>query len=209
MIPKVSQLLLAARQKKRIDLEKASADLRIQIKFLRALETADFKIFSTAVQTEGFLKNYARYLGLAPEEVLAFYRRDLVPDFFAKSLLKSAPGRRNLVTPERFTFFSLLVLLIIFALYLFGQYRSFWQAPPLTVEVPKGDVQIKDLQVTIRGRTCPDCQVSLNDQKVNVSPEGKFVTSLSLRDGVNQLTVVAQSRAGRETTVTRTVTVLK
>ena len=55
-------------------LEEAEAATRIRPRFLEALEAGDFAVFSGGeVQVRGFLRIYARYLGLPPDEVLARY----------------------------------------------------------------------------------------------------------------------------------------
>jgi cytoskeletal protein RodZ len=64
--------LRQAREAKGSTLEEAADATRIRPRFLEALETGDFTIFSVGeVQIRGFLRIYARYLDLSPEEILA------------------------------------------------------------------------------------------------------------------------------------------
>jgi hypothetical protein len=58
---------------KGFDLHDAAQQTRISIQYLRALEQEDFAKLPGEVFVRGFLKNYARFLGLPEEEVLKKY----------------------------------------------------------------------------------------------------------------------------------------
>lgn len=63
--------LRQTREAKEISLVEAEADTRIKECYLRALETNDWAALPTPVQAQGFLRNYATYLGLDEEQVMA------------------------------------------------------------------------------------------------------------------------------------------
>ena len=68
--------LLAARERKGVDLYRAERDTKIRARYLAALERGDYRELPGAVYTKGFLRNYALYLGLDPDEVLLQWRRE-------------------------------------------------------------------------------------------------------------------------------------
>lgn len=68
--------LKEAREQKGITLAKASEDTRISKKFLESLEKEDYRIFPAEVYLKGFLRIYAQYLGLNPEEALEEYEKN-------------------------------------------------------------------------------------------------------------------------------------
>ena len=68
--------LLAAREAKGVDLYRAERDTKIRARYLGALERGDYRELPGAVYTKGFLRNYALYLGLDPDEVLVQWRRE-------------------------------------------------------------------------------------------------------------------------------------
>lgn len=207
MLPKVSQVLLKTRQSKYLTLDQVAKSLKIQTKFLKALESGDFNLFSSDVQIQGFLKNYAAYLGLNALDVLAFYRRDF-GDLKSKDLTTTDLTKRiTLLTPHKVTVFIVLLLFVFFAAYLFNAYQNFSRAPLLVLENPAGDALVRTLQVDVRGFTCPTCALSINGQAVGVDAAGKFSANLALRGGTNQLTVVAVSRAGKESKIVRNIVV--
>src|SRR6185503_20610322 len=68
--------LYAARERKGVDLYRAERDTKIRARYLAALERGDYRELPGAVYTKGFLRNYALYLGLDPDEVLLQWRRE-------------------------------------------------------------------------------------------------------------------------------------
>jgi len=67
----VGQILRDAREAQSITLEDAAARLRLMQRQVEAMETDDFVSLDPPVFARGFVRNYARLLGLAPEALLA------------------------------------------------------------------------------------------------------------------------------------------
>src|SRR6184192_1225130 len=74
--PALPERLLAARERKGVDLYRAERDTKIRARYLGALERGDYRELPGAVYTKGFLRNYAMYLGLDAEDVLRQWRRE-------------------------------------------------------------------------------------------------------------------------------------
>lgn len=67
----VGQILRDAREAQGITLDAAAARLRLMHRQVEAMETDDFESLGQPVFARGFVRNYARLLGLAPEALLA------------------------------------------------------------------------------------------------------------------------------------------
>jgi hypothetical protein len=65
--------LRRSREARKQDLEDVVRSLRIRRRYLQALEMGDYEALPGPIQARGFLRNYARYLGLSVEDVLARY----------------------------------------------------------------------------------------------------------------------------------------
>ena len=65
--------LRAAREVRGLDLRDAAQQTRISISYLKAIEDEDFSKLPGEVFVRGFLKNYARFLGLPDDEVMKRY----------------------------------------------------------------------------------------------------------------------------------------
>ncbi|GAB4270266.1 MAG: DUF4115 domain-containing protein [Candidatus Promineifilaceae bacterium] len=70
----LGQILRQARENKGLTLAQAEDATRINARFLEALETGDYTVLPTPVHVRGFLRNYARFLGLDPEPLLERYQ---------------------------------------------------------------------------------------------------------------------------------------
>ncbi len=69
-------VLIRAREARGLTLEDAERDTRISRRYLQALEAEQFEVIPAPVYARGFLRSYASYLGLDPQEVLALFPRD-------------------------------------------------------------------------------------------------------------------------------------
>jgi len=77
-VDKLGRRLREAREAKGSTLEEAEAATRIRAHFLESLEAGDFAAFGGGdVQVRGFLRIYARYLELSPEDVLGRYSAEV------------------------------------------------------------------------------------------------------------------------------------
>jgi cytoskeleton protein RodZ len=63
--------LRRAREEQEISLAEAEKATRIKASYLKALEVNDWAAMPTDVQARGFLRNYAVYLGLDPDDVMS------------------------------------------------------------------------------------------------------------------------------------------
>jgi transcriptional regulator with XRE-family HTH domain len=69
----VGNLLREARQEKGVGLNEVAAATRIKASFLSALEDGDYSLLPGPAYITGFLRNYAAYLGLHPDDVVQEY----------------------------------------------------------------------------------------------------------------------------------------
>src|SRR5258708_11561806 len=90
----VGKILQERRQEKLITLEEVEKHIKIRKELLQALEADDFDKLPPATFVQGFIKNYAKFLGLDANKLLALFRRDyesskhppLVLESFSKPL---------------------------------------------------------------------------------------------------------------------------
>jgi cytoskeletal protein RodZ len=69
----VGEYLKRERESRRVTLEEISKSTRISRPYLEALERNDFRFFSRTDYIHGFLRGYARHIGLDPGEVIKRY----------------------------------------------------------------------------------------------------------------------------------------
>ena len=69
----IGHILREARENRGLTLEDAQANTRINARYLAALESGQYSALPTPVHARGFLRNYARFLGLDPQPLLDRY----------------------------------------------------------------------------------------------------------------------------------------
>ena len=75
----LGEMLRKAREAKGLSLEQVEEATKIIRSYLQALEDEEFDRLPAPVYVKGFLKNYASYLGLDPQEVLSLYSASTAP----------------------------------------------------------------------------------------------------------------------------------
>lgn len=188
------------------DVERAT---KIREKYIRALEADDFRQLPSPSYAKGFVRNYAEFLGLSSDAIMAFFRRQTTEVTKASLIPKGVadPLNKPLVhlTPGRFVGILVGVLLLLFFAYLGNQYIRTRQAPPLTVDTPKNNEIVKEGRVVVEGKTDPDASVTINGVSTIVRDDGRFYDRVQVEAGVNKITVTSTSRFGIVTSVVREV----
>jgi cytoskeleton protein RodZ len=70
----IGEKLRLARERNNLTIDQVARETHVAKRFLKALEDEDFSVFPGETYAMGFLRNYAEYLGLDAEELIAIYR---------------------------------------------------------------------------------------------------------------------------------------
>jgi cytoskeletal protein RodZ len=197
--------LLAAREAKGVDLYRAERDTKIRARYLGALERGDYRELPGAVYTKGFLRNYALYLGLDPEEVLVQWRRERGDGGAQGEPTINVP--KPLSAPRKgFTFSigllvaaALTVGVLLFIGYLGFQVMRFSRPPEVAVTDPVSAVTVVDdtaTAYTLRGTSDPGATVSITiaggqPLLTTASAAGTWSADVELRRGKNTFSISA------------------
>lgn len=212
------KLLHDERKKKGLDIEHVALSIKIRKDYLNAIESDDFSVFESPVYAKGFIKLYARFLGLDEETVMALYRRFVDIDEKSKgtAVLKTnnrVPKFNFVITSKTLAIGAIIAVLLIIFGYLLLQVYYFQKPPNLQISMPTDEkTETENRIITVGGYTDVGASILVNDSMVNVDEKGYFETDVVLRLGDNVIIVKAvyQDTVGRETTeqiyVTRTGT---
>ncbi len=204
--PSLPERLLAARERKGVDLYRAERDTKIRARYLAALEHGEYAELPGAVYTKGFLRNYALYLGLDPEDVIRQWKRERGDTQVAAEPVLAVP--KPLAAPRQGLTFSpvlivaglLTVLIAAFAVYMGVQLVRFSKPPTLALTNPPQaviDVGEDTTTYQLRGTTIPGATVTViaagREQPYRVSADdtGRWVADVDLRRGRNQFDIAA------------------
>ena len=206
----IGPILKAARSECGLTLDEVARRTRIRVEFLQAIEDERFDALPKGPFAAGFIRTYAREVGLNPERSAAVYRRD----FGARASSQLMPS--GVVSPIRkHTWFSVtpqfvgaLFIGLVIAGFLLFQISTLNQPPPLLVSEPQANQEVRS-PVVVRGQTATDCVVRVQGQAVAVDQDGNFTTNVTLSQGGASITVDSTNRKGKTRVVQRSVQVVQ
>ncbi len=225
-VKSVGSLLEERRVSLGICLERVSSDTNIKQGYLEAVEKSDTERLPADVYVRGFLKTYSEYLRLNSVELLEQWDRE-------RGIAKHLEASKNPMHPARVgqinksrgkgfrTFKPLLpkirftplvirtglVALVLLAgfLYLTLAVTSLTRQPVLTLDEPASDKQVDESSMVFVGATDPTARLTINDQSIFVDEQGKFRETISLKAGLNEVTIKASNKLGHTATLTRLI----
>jgi len=206
LTPSLPDRLVAARERKGVDLARAERDTKIRARYLAAIERGDYRELPGAVYTKGFLRNYAIYLNLDPEDVLRQWRRER-GDQLPTEPVVVAP-KAILETPRPLTFSPSVVVaammtvaVVFFGIYLASQLMRFAKPPTLEVVSPASAVvEAPESATTYRleGTATAGATVTIAvgpsqppTYRVTALSDGTWSVSVDVRRGTNQFYIDA------------------
>lgn len=205
----VGQMLKEEREKGFYTLEEVEKATKIRKELLEALEQGQYQKLPPPTFTQGFIRNYGRFLGLNQEKLLAIFRREFSeiknPPRILESFSNPMDKKKFHLTPGKILVGVVLGLIITFFAYLWFEYRFLVGAPFLEVEQPIDQQNVSSEEITVVGRTDLEAKVTINNQEIQVDQNGRFSQLLKLSSNVNNIVVTATLASGKPTTIQRTV----
>jgi cytoskeletal protein RodZ len=195
--------LYAARERKGVDLYRAERDTKIRARYLAALERGEYRELPGDVYTKGFLRNYALYLGLDPEEVVAQWRRERGEAVQPRQVLAvpkpiAQPRRRLQFSPGVVVAALLTVLIVAVGVYLGVQVMRFAKPPTLAVTSPReASITLDEdaTKYTLQGTSIPGATITIElaggTRQVSADSTGFWSQEIELRRGKNQFRIDA------------------
>ncbi|MGA2911070.1 MAG: helix-turn-helix domain-containing protein [Candidatus Levyibacteriota bacterium] len=199
---KSGEKLQQARIEKGLNLEDVAKATKIKSQFLSYIEEGNYQKLPSASYAYGFVRNYARYLGLSDQEILALFRREFDEDKAYRVLPKGLEERTEFPIVRfkaKQTIFLCAIAFILLAGYLLFQYRDAFLNPPLTISSPKNMSSITSSQVTVSGQTDPNATVYVEKNAVSVDENGNFQKVITVFPGITTITVRVVNRFSKET----------
>jgi cytoskeletal protein RodZ len=219
--PGLPDRLAAARERKGVDLVRAERDTKIRVRYLSALERGDYRDLPGAVYTKGFLRNYAIYLGLDPEDVLRQWRRERGDQVGPEPIIVpprplDEPARPLRFSPSIVVAALLTVGVVLFFVYLSSQLLRYSKPPELTVSNPATAVYAVDEATTsfrlagtaTAGSTITITAAGSEPIRVTALASGEWSYQVDLRRGQNRFDIDAVNpETGKTSESPRTVVI--
>lgn len=194
----VASILKQNREQRGFSLDEVAKTTKIPKKYLDAFESEKYTSYPTEPYCSLHVKNYARFLGLNEENILALFRRDYA-SFQKKQSMPRSMGN-DILTPQRLFQAGVVLIIMFFVGYLVASYFKYNQSPKLAVTWPKSNPTSSS--ILIEGVTSSDATIRVNQELVIVN-DGRFSKEIFLSQGQNQVTVESKGRNGKTTTASQ------
>ena len=207
---RIGEKLREERIRKGFTLEEVSKATKIRYSFLSALERGSYKDLPSGTYAYGFVRNYAKFLGLPEEEMLALFKREYDEEKILKVLPEGLVGDKDFPLHRiRFANTLKIVILVftVFLLYMLFQYRYAIFNPPLDISSPKENSIISSQTILVIGKTDSNATVYVNNEIVSLDDEGNFKKSISVFPGKVKITIKAINKFKKTTIVERNIEV--
>lgn len=207
---RIGQKFYEERIKRGLTLQDIARATKIRTVFLSAIEKGDYQKLPSGSYTQGFIRNYAEYLGLPKRETLALFRREfddqkaykVLPDGFSK-------GKEFSVNRFKLQEMSVAIILLFFLAltYIVFQYRYAIINPPLEVYLPRENSLVSSTEITVSGKTDLNALVYINNSPISLNKEGVFKKTIDLFPGKRTIIIKSINRFGKETVLERHINI--
>ena len=211
---RLGDALRTQREQMGVTLEQAAEDTRIRAKFLQAIESGDYQSLPGTVYTKGFLRNYAEYLSLDPDEMFALYtgERDGTEPARTFAPMKPLVKRSFIFTPAVLVPVAVLAGVLLFVAYIYYQFTNFAVAPHVDIVDPPGDAISQLAEYTVKGKANPDGRITVRVlpgqdtiNEIRPARDGTFSVTVPLKPGPNHVEVQVLDPTGKLAQTTRTI----
>lgn len=209
----VSEQLRSSRQAKKIKLSLIAKKINVNEKYLTALEKGEYEKLPSGVYGKNFLREYALFLGLDYKKLALDFEAEIntlepkrQKELFSKQVVKK---RYLLAMPKilkNILIFSIICVCFIYLGYRLGKIIS---PPMLIIDSPTADLTTDQTSLELIGRTEAEASLTINGQTVLTDKNGGFSQTISLKNGVNIITITANKKHSRGHTIIRQVLVKK
>lgn len=192
----VGEILKKNRLEKNLSLDDVEKATKIRKKFLAQIEENNW-YFASRIYVEGIVKNYARFLGLNHQKIIAFLRRDYDNKDeinFRKKLSSS------FLDVDREKIFKTIFLVIFFmVLVYFGyQLKKYLTPPKIIILSPKKTTFVNEEKIQIVGETLPGSEINIFGNKIYPDKQGRFTFDLPLTKEKNQVVIEVTGPNGKK-----------
>lgn len=198
----VGEILQTERIRKNLSLKDIEKKIKIREKFLYAVEQNDWKIFSSKIYISGIIRNYSAILGLNPEKMLAFFRREYArkEDIGFKKRISSKH-----LTPQTRRYYVILISFVslLFCIYFGYEIYRYLSPPKVEILSPVDTSFRKENKIRVIGKTEKEAVITIFGDRIYQNKEGVFRYDFPLKTGKNILTIEVIGANGKKNIIRR------
>ena len=201
----LGEKLKKLRADKRISLGEVAKSTKIKAAYLEYLEEGDYDALPADVYVRGFLRSYADFLGVDARILIRFYDKEKgIKKNLDKEKIIDLKEKKSInissfvFTPQKIIVFAVAMIALTGLFFLYREVNSFASAPSLVVLSPSNNSEVDGNSVYVKGVTEKDAALFINGQPILVSDDGRFGENLTLRSGLNNISIKSVNKFNKE-----------
>ncbi|MFO7806814.1 MAG: DUF4115 domain-containing protein [Candidatus Moraniibacteriota bacterium] len=201
----LGEKLKKIREKAGFSLAEVANFTKVKQDHLQKIEEGNFECLPPDVYVRGFLKSYAKFLNLDPNEIIKYYEKEVgVYENIRKYQNPIQKRKRDffprfIITPKVFTVSFIFLLVAAGVSYFYFEIEKFSQSPRLVVFHPNNGTSVNKSSLDVMGSTGKENKVSINGQPIRINENGEFRETLGLHKGVNEIKIETENKLGKKT----------
>jgi cytoskeletal protein RodZ len=188
--------------------EQVAKAIHVAVKYVVAIEENRYKDIPGLVYARNFVRLYVRYMKLPVESAMERFEKEWQV-IQGRRTERAGMVQRAHTEPRWWQRHAGLVIAGVVVAVVIGyfgwQLVRFFQPPSLVVTNPADDVSTNSATIIIRGKSVSEAIVSVNNEQVEIQPDGTFSDEVTLQPGLNVLKITSQRKRSRTATIVRRI----
>lgn len=208
----VGETLRQAREEQGWKINELAKDTAIHPRFIQALEEDRHQDLPGDIYVRHWLRQLCVKFKLNSQNLVEQWLKerqikDFHQPFTAPSISKIAPPL--IITGKQLRWWAVGLVSLALIAFLGSRIYAVVNPPLLTITHPANNTLNlhNQFSLEITGQTNPEALVTINNQVLNADLNGNFTQMISLKKGLNQITITAKKKHGLSTVVQRTIIV--
>lgn len=190
--------------------QELAEEVQAPVKFVEALESDEYNVFSAKVYGLGFLKKILVTLAAEDHEdiVKEFGNEWDIRMFRKQKELMPLPGAKknfSVVTPASLWLGAGGILLLAALVFFGARITRFVGTPGLAIDEPPDNAAYSEPFIPVKGKTEKESSLTVNGRELKIDEQGFFDEILELGSGVHVLEFLVKNRFGSERREVRNV----
>lgn len=185
-----------------IELSEIERDTGIRPDYIDALERRDFDKLPADIYLIPITKQYALYLGLDADAVISQLKEEKL-DYLNHQNQPTIENKLVLSHTTPITgkkiFISLATSILgLIVFYIVQQFYQVSSPPDIVIFEPVTGITVSSNNILVKGKTSNASKIEFNGKVINTDNEGQFNIPIDLKNGENNIAIVATSNNGQK-----------
>lgn len=185
-----------------IELNEIERDTGIRPDYIDALEKRDFDKLPADIYLIPITKQYALYLGLDAEAIVNQLKEEKL-DYLnhqnqSNDQEKVILSHTSPITGKKIFISLATSILGLVVFYIVQQFYIVSSPPDIVIFEPAPGITVSSSNILVKGKTSNASKIEFNGKVINTDNEGQFNIPVDLKNGANNIAIVATSNNGQK-----------